>query len=154
MTAETIKLVPHSGIQFVRFSFDFENTPRFSRPFIEHRETPASGTPKVELRPGWNDDIPENDPPFVASGTDNSYDISKQKALEPFLNRWVPVPFLASQQGQDDQGREQLGPTNWARVRVSEAKDEREGPYSPCSFCLRYGNREARAKPALRRSRP
>ncbi len=127
MAAEPIKLIPHSEIQFVRFSFDYENTPRFSRPFIEHRESSASAPPKVELRPGWNDSNPEDAPPFAASGTDVSYDIPKQKALEAFLNKWVPVPFLLSQQGQDDHGREQLGPTNWARVRVSEAKDKKEG---------------------------
>ena len=81
------------------------------------------GQKKIELRPGWNDDDPEADAP-LASGTDVTYDISKQKALEPFLNNWVPVPFLAVRLSRDAGGREQLGPTNWCRVLVTEEKTD------------------------------
>ena len=63
-----IRLVPHSGIQFVSYALDMEKAPRFSRNFIEHVQTQAApGVPsKVELWPGWNDNDPEADPPYKA----------------------------------------------------------------------------------------
>src|SRR5215469_1619710 len=125
-TRETTKIVPYSGIQFLVYDFDIDKTPPFSRSFIEHRSTPAGsgntdGTVAVELRPGWNDDYPDSDPPFKATGSDNQYDISKQRALEPFLNPWVPLPFLAVQPGRDALGRNLLhqGPTNLWPVKVT-----------------------------------
>jgi hypothetical protein len=107
--AEIIRIVPHSGVQFLVLDFDLESGPRFSRPFVEHKrldEVDADGSFPVELRPGWNDDDPDADPPFAAKATDSVYDISKQKALEPFLSRWVPVPFLAVQARRDSLGRD------------------------------------------------
>ena len=124
---DTIKIVPYSGVQFLVYEFDLEKTPRFSRSFIEHKRTEvaADGTVAVELRPGWNDDNIDADPPFPARGTDNQYDISKPRALEAFLNEWVPVPYLAVQPGRDALGRDLFhqGPTNWCRVRVSPAEE-------------------------------
>ena len=123
----TLKIAPHSGIQFLTFGFDIEKTGRFSRSFIEHRRMDMRGeggvTP-IELRPNWNDDDPELDPPFPAKGADEVYEIPKQKALEPFLEKWTPVPYFAVQAGRDRYGRELLqpGPTNWARLRVSAAE--------------------------------
>ena len=123
----TLKIAPHSGIQFLTFGFDIEKTGQFSRSFIEHRRMDMRGeggvTP-IELRPNWNDDDPELDPPFPAKGADEVYEIPKQKALEPFLEKWTPVPYFAVQAGRDRYGRELLqpGPTNWARLRVSAAE--------------------------------
>src|SRR5262245_25100456 len=114
---EPIRIVPYSGLQFLAFGFDIERTPRFSRAFIEHRHADqggVDGVAPVELRPGWDDDDPEAPPPFHAEAGDTTYDISKQKALEPFLDQWTPVPLLAV-------NRDQLGPTNWCRVRVTAA---------------------------------
>ena len=124
---DTIKIVPYSGVQFLVYEFDLEKTPRFSRSFIEHKRTEmaADGTVAVELRPGWNDDNIDADPPFPARGTDNQYDISKPRALEAFLNEWVPVPYLAVQPGRDALGRDLFhqGPTNWCRVKVSPVEE-------------------------------
>ncbi|HXW24247.1 MAG TPA: virulence factor SrfB [Xanthobacteraceae bacterium] len=126
---DPIRIVPHSGVQFLVYGFDLETTPRFSRTFIEHRHVAAAlpdGTAPVELRPGWDDDDPdEGQPPFHPQGNDAVYDITKQKALEPFVDQWTPLPFLVI--NRDDQGREQLGPTNWCRVRVTAATDGEPG---------------------------
>lgn len=119
--SETIRIVPHSGIQFLVYDFDIEKTPRFaSRPFIEHKRTDGAGADApvfIELRPSWNDDDPEAPPPFTPKGQDEIYDISKEKGLEPFLDKWVPVPFLKARPN-----REVLGPTDWSRVKVSRAE--------------------------------
>ena len=57
---------------------------------------------------------------------DEVYSFNKQKGLEPFLNKWVPVPYLRVL-GKDEQSNDVFdrGPTNWARVRVVEL-DERD----------------------------
>jgi hypothetical protein len=122
---EPIKIVPYSGLQFLAYGFDLEKTPRFSRTFIEHPRSDqiaSDGTAPIELRPGWDDTEPEASPPFTTGPGDVVYDISKNRALEPFLNQWTPVPLLALT--RDHEGREQLGPTNWCRVRVAAAELE------------------------------
>ncbi len=57
------------------------------------------------------------------------YDVNKVKALEPFLNKWVPVPYLRVRPGRGAYGEELLdaGPTNWARALVTPL-DAPEGP--------------------------
>ncbi|WP_036255433.1 virulence factor SrfB [Methylocapsa acidiphila] len=125
---ESLKLAPHSGVQFLVYAFDLDKTGRFSRSFIEHRRMDlraADGVTPIELRPNWNDDDPELDPPFPPQGNDEVYEISKQKALEPFLGRWTPVPYLAVQAARDQYGREllQTGPSNWARVMIAAEPD-------------------------------
>lgn len=50
--------------------------------------------------------------------------VSADKALEPFLNQWVPLPFFRSesQLGTFDI-RHRHGPTDWARIKVIALKD-------------------------------
>ncbi len=140
--AEIIRIVPHSGIQFLALEFNLDEGPRFSRPFVEHKRVEQmgpDGTYPVELRPGWNDDDFDADPPFKAQGADAAYDLSKQKALEPFLNQWVPVPFLAVQARRDAWGRDLFhqGPTNWCRVRITPIEERQEqGPTHRAVFAF------------------
>lgn len=122
--AETVRIVPHSGIQFLNYALNADAGGRFSRTFIERQTTGqpgADGIVPIELRPGWNDDDPDADDSIAAGGTDVTYDINKQKALEPFIGHWVPLPYLAVQPSRDTLGRElfQPGPTNWARIKVT-----------------------------------
>src|SRR5262249_236471 len=133
---EPLRLVPHSGLQFLTYAFDLEKAGRFSRSFIEHRAPSAApdGTVPVELRPAWNDQDAEAPPHFEARDRDVTYDINKQKAIEPFLNQWTPVPLLVM--NRDDQGREQLGPTNWCRVRVAQDKSDQSGAMHYVVFAI------------------
>jgi len=127
---EVITLVPHSGVQFVDAPFDLDQTPRFSRTFIE-RPDPNGGDDiftRVRLYPGWNELDPDGEAPKRSAG-DVEYDISKQRALEPFLGKWVPVPYLRVKAGRGADGQEVYdeGPTNWVRVRVVERADRQRG---------------------------
>src|SRR4051794_347898 len=103
-------LVPDSGIQFVEFGFDFDASPRLTRSFIERvspGETGSDGKTLIRLLPNWNDDDPDSDqPPYPPSGDDVVYDIAKSRALETFLDRWVPVPFFKIEPGKDSLGNE------------------------------------------------
>ena len=121
---ETLVLVPNSGVQFVEYGFDLDKVPRFQRPFIE-REFPAerdssTGQIPARLLAGWNEDFPDTGEPPVTEFSDRIYTLTPVRALEPFLGKWVPVPYIAHLR-VDPFGAPAVyrnGPTNWARVRV------------------------------------
>lgn len=138
----TVSLIPNSGLQFIDLRFDIDKTPKLSRAFWEER---LEGQP-----PDANGKIPVNLHclrPDERSGElrDSStgqpapelevYTLNKAKGLEPFLGKWVPVPYLRvkskSTQGGDVYDR---GPTNWARVRVVEmaARDRDANSHHIC----------------------
>jgi len=120
----TIKLVPHSGIQFVEYGFNIDKVGRLSRRFIE-REAGASGSDEQEydLLPTWSDEDEDYEEPLRP--TDHEIAINEKTALAVFLEKWVPVPMLrvkAAADGSEDFDR---GPTNWARVRIVADPDRK-----------------------------
>ncbi len=131
-----ISLIPQSGIQFVDFGFDFDQTPRINRFFWEQKQPEQrmeDGTVPVSLRSLWLDPKTgeQIDPVTgIVPGPDEVvYSFNKTKALEPFLGKWVPVPVLRIK-GHDGQGNllYHRGPTNWARARVVELPEhDRDG---------------------------
>jgi hypothetical protein len=121
-----VSLVPQSGIQFVDIPFSLERLPRTPMAFWEEPLPPgadAAARALVSLR-SLKPDATGNlfDP---VSGTtppvDEVYQIGRNQALEPFVRRWVPLPYfrLTAVAGG---GREvyDKGPTNWARARIAE----------------------------------
>ena len=111
-----ISLVPHTGIQFVSEHFNFETTPRFARNFVERHVGD-----EITLHPFWRFEDPDGEPPARMPGDGEPYTITKQRALEPFLDQWVPVPYLRLiGTGLHGQDRFDKGPSNWVRVRVTK----------------------------------
>ncbi len=118
--AETdlLTLVPHSGLQFHVRPFDEARLPRITRAFWEELENRGpDGQPHVILRPLVTD---ETDGSFLDPVTktrppeDRIYQINTARALEPFLERWTPLPVCEVRDGRFEQG-----PTNWVRIRLS-----------------------------------
>jgi hypothetical protein len=137
-TQETVRLVPHSGIQFVTIGFDLESTAPFARSFIGRKkveQAEADGTVPMNLLPGWNEDDIDGDPPHVADAVDDTYRGTKDKAISVFLDRWIPLPFLALRPGIDRKGHEILGsgPIDWARLRLSAAEPDAKFNGKPIS---------------------
>ncbi len=130
---DDLVLVPNSGVQFVRFGFNVDALPRFERSFIERaydvgaRTEDGSPVPSWRLLAGWNADDPAEPPPNEPEDGDLTYSINKYKALEPFLRKWVPVPYLKILKNASGVLREMHddGPTNWVRVRVVDNPDRR-----------------------------
>jgi hypothetical protein len=120
----TIRLVPHSGVQFVEYSFNIDTVGRLSRRFIE-REVGAAvdGQRTYRLLPAWDEADPRGPDVETAQGEDREYTISERAALEVFLEKWTPVPMLRVRAGLEGGEELDLGPTNWARVRVVESPD-------------------------------
>lgn len=124
---DTITLVPQSGIQFVEYGFDLARTDKLSRTFIERPigdKADGSGEKEFQLVPNWDDEQPKADAPHIPDANDDEYSISKERALDVFLNRWVPVPFLRIEPGRDAFNNETFadGPVDWARARLIETR--------------------------------
>ena len=121
-TLKSCKLIPFSGGQFYVTAFDRDATGNFSRTFYAVRTTAraAGGEDvRVTISPAWRDDDPREliEPP---PGEYDEVGISKLRAYEAFVGRWMPVPMLRVLPG-DTARRTNLdaGPTNWARVLVT-----------------------------------
>ncbi len=121
---DAVLLAPHSGTQFIEYSLNLDTVGRFSRRFIERSfvEEEFNGDIPIRLLQGWDENEPSQDSDGQDRPDDIIYAISREKALEPFLNKWTPVPFLRIRHGRTALGQETYdkGPTNWARLRVVE----------------------------------
>ncbi len=130
-----VSLIPFSGIQFVDFGFDIDQTPKLTRYFWEQpqpeQQTEEGTIPMVlrSLRPDAETGALTDPVTGTVPNDDEIYNFNKVRGLEVFLNKWVPVPFLRIK-GHDLQGTllYDRGPTNWARVRVVELPErDRDG---------------------------
>jgi hypothetical protein len=126
-----MQLVPHSGIQFITRFLDLANASRFRRMFVERPDEPnrAQGEPRVWLYADWKDDDPSQQGILPELDRDERYTITAEKALEPYLGKWVPVPYLRTRPGRSQGGSEPFdkGPTNWVRVRATSDIGEHDG---------------------------
>lgn len=128
----TIRLVPFSGVQFVEYGINVDKTGRLSRRFIERhldRTAWVDGRPTYRLIPAW-EGASEEGATATASDADREYTITERGALEFVLGKWLPVPMLRITANLDGAEELDMGPTNWARVRIVEAPDRASGPFT------------------------
>lgn len=118
---DEITLVPYSGIQMLDFGFDINALDIRSFRFIERPEGGPDSRHRT-LYPLTGE--AERDAEVLAGTTneDDEYAIRPLAALEPFLEKWVPVPVLRLRNQRGASGEEQYdpGPSSWARMRVVE----------------------------------
>jgi len=123
---DEITLVPYSGTQMLDFGFRLDALELKNARFIERPVGGAGGgdTTREEwaLLPLTGDG--ETDEQIEAQGAadDDPYSVRPVAALEPFLNKWVPVPVLRIRNDRGAAGEEKFdpGPNAWARMRVVE----------------------------------
>jgi hypothetical protein len=126
-----VSLIPHSGLQFLDIRFSIDQLPRTPRVFWEQPLPPGQSAANLvnlrELRP--DDTGTLLDPVSGITPPDGeTYTIGRNQALEPFLNRWVPIPYFrvaaVAAAGKEVYDK---GPTNWARAHIHELStpDER-----------------------------
>ncbi len=115
-----VSLIPGGCPQFLDFAYNLADISKGVRFF---QEKPGSGgeAGKKMLRclvededGGLRDDL---------SGEvvrDGIYEVPYKKALEPWLDQWLPVPFLRmrDQKWEDGGAHFECGPANWARARL------------------------------------
>ena len=142
---DEITLVPYSGLQILDFGFDFDAVNMRPRRFIE-RTTERAGEQAARVLLPLYDEEGRNEPILEASrADDDEYAVSMQRALDPFLEKWVPAPVLRIRQGT------RRGPQRAARrraVRLGAAPGRRSrregspvGPHPPGATRLRHLSR-------------
>ena len=119
---DEITLVPYSGIQILDFGFDLHSLNMRPFKFLERDFTTERGEFLKQLHCLTNPDNPSAVPSVQPTRDDDEYSIRIEASLEPFLEKWVPVPVLRIQDVRRADGKEQFdqGPTNWARMRIVE----------------------------------
>lgn len=127
---DEVSLVPFSGVQILDFGFNLDEVALKPVRFIERSlpRPPVEGGGEGE-GPGERTLIPlsgddERDAAVLDAATpgDDPYAIRPVAALEPFLEKWIPVPVLRlkSQRGPEGEELYDPGPSNWARLRTVE----------------------------------
>ena len=130
-------LIPNTGIQFLDFALKEETVSRLSRQFwseVHADRTDDQGHPMVTLHPLEEDEngnlqyFTEAHPKGAFAPEDECFAVRAPQALQAFGGEWLPLPCLREKQrGPDGKPLFDSGPTNWARVRVTqlpEADDE------------------------------
>ena len=130
-----VSIVPNSGLQFVDCRFNIDALANRDCAFWEEivgNEPDDTGRLPVVLRPLVQDERTRElrDP---ASGReppeDEVYRINRAKALEVFLDKFVPLPYFRVRARAADGGQiHDTGPGNWARLRIHQlAERDRDG---------------------------
>lgn len=121
-----ISLVPQSGVQFLDIPFQLDRLPRAARSFWEEplppgQEAEASLVSLRELQADEEGGALFDPVTGAAPPPDEVYNIGRTQALEPFLGKWVPLPyFCVASIGAGGAQVYDRGPTNWARLRIVE----------------------------------
>ncbi len=127
----TITLMPYSGIQFLDFGFDqklLRNSTHFfyseAEPAVDSTGLLAFTLHAVRRDRETGDLVAEELERIVEPEAPELLAINDSRALEPFLDAWVPLPFFCFR-GRDPTDRPTFeeGPSNWARGLIT-ALDE------------------------------
>jgi hypothetical protein len=121
-SGESVSIIANTGIQLLDFELKSELAKKHKSHFVEKKidtETFDDEFRELEILSG--DEITESNPlsedyQFV------SYEITVLKAIEPFLNNWIPIPFFRVSEAKQRTSCD-IGPTSWSRMRISKVKN-------------------------------
>ncbi|MBL3702333.1 virulence factor SrfB [Sulfitobacter sp. BDSS02] len=119
---DEITLVPYSGTQMLDFGFQLDAVELRSARFVERVVGGSAEAEEWALVPLTGDADTDAAVEEAARADDDEYSVRSAAALEPFLNKWVPVPVLRirNDRGPGGEERYDAGPSAWARARVVE----------------------------------
>lgn len=132
---DDIGLIPGGLPQLLDFKKEKEVLERISYAFEEIREKSSDGAQKLYLHAFRKNDEGEYVDEMDASRpySENGYTIKGAQAITPWLNQWLPIPFLHIKNANSQKDKDykfEYGPTNWARARISQ------DPQDPASLRL------------------
>lgn len=121
-----ISLIPGGCPQLLDYEAPAATLDKLKYGFAETPEKGTEGKSQVRLHVyGKNSDgdfADELNPAVIATACD--YEAAVPRALSPWLNQWLPVPFLRTREQtwpDSNDCKFEYGPTNWARARLSSA---------------------------------
>jgi len=122
---DEITLVPWSGTQMLDFGFALDGLELRNARFIERVVGGDEAAEEWALVPLTGDAEADAVAEDAARPDDDEYSVRPVAALEPFLEKWVPVPVLRIKNDRGPGGEERFdpGPTSWARCRVVELEE-------------------------------
>ena len=125
------RLVPASGLQFIDAKIDADDLPMLRAWFTEDDIESTNGVRRVLLplsSEASADGTIWHPLTFKPLGPSQTLSFTGLEAIEPFLDTWVPVPYLRYL-GRSESGsaRYDQGPTNWARVFVAKPAEGLRG---------------------------
>ena len=125
---DEITLVPYSGTQMLDFGFQLDALELRSARFVERVVGGSAEAEEWALVPLTGDADTDAAVEESARADDDEYSVRSAAALEPFLNKWVPVPVLRirNDRGPGGEERYDAGPSAWARMRVVELDEPDE----------------------------
>ena len=125
---DEITLVPYSGTQMLDFGFQLDALELRSARFVERVVGGSAEAEEWALVPLTGDADTDAAVEDSARADDDEYSVRSAAALEPFLNKWVPVPVLRirNDRGPGGEERYDAGPSAWARMRVVELDEPDE----------------------------
>lgn len=145
LAGAVLSLVPGSCIQFLDFHLPADATAAVARRFYEEQgDGEGVALHAVTLEDGvFYHPVTEQ-----AIDASLTYLVTGDAAVEPFLGKWLPVPYL--RQLPQQRGRPAVndeGPTNWARIFITRAVSEdepRPGYHVVLAFDTAFDARHAR----------
>lgn len=120
-----VSLIPGGCPQFLDFEFDSSAISKGLRHYLQ-KTAPGEQAGKATLHCLHEDDAGcLRDEISGEAVRDAAFEIPYKKALDPWLDEWLPVPFLRmrDQKWEDGGARFECGPSNWARVRLVRSED-------------------------------
>jgi hypothetical protein len=129
---KVVSIIPGGTMQFLDLGFNIRKLSRIKTEFLE-LEIPGvpdrvnillrcltrsdDGEHYVDLQTGEPVVSPRTGKPDIS--IQPNYSVSVDKALAPFLGKWVPLPFFRSEGNVgNSEMRYRNGPTDWARCRL------------------------------------
>ena len=123
-----VSLIPGGCPQLLDFAAPLSELDSVRYSFEELTEAAPGGESRVHLhafrKNAEGEYVDELDSARTVGGY--GYELTARKAIQPWLGRWIPVPYLRTrEQTWPDSGecRFEYGPTNWARARLSLSPD-------------------------------
>jgi hypothetical protein len=116
------RLVPSSGIQFIDARIEAARLPMLRQWFVEDEFDAPSGKRRVLLpltADNTSDGTVWHPVTFRPLGPTQTMSFSGLEGLEPFLDTWMPLPYLRYLGRGEGGARFDQGPSNWARVFVT-----------------------------------
>jgi hypothetical protein len=124
-----VTIIPGGCIQFIDRTLNLNACPRVRLYFREQRRLNVAaddGSVPFDLFClEMDDDNGECVDRITRKPGRSDYEIDGAKALEIFLDRWVPVPMLhlKPERWPDGARKFEAGPSNWARIFITRAAD-------------------------------